>query len=384
MNRNISGRNLLLLIFAGILLASLTIDVGDIRGQGQIPFFHRTKKVDTSSYCWLTDGGDTIVKVLKIGNQAYLMTADGDTLNIGDTNVVTIDSLLIAQWICLNNDTITSWPTALFDGENLTLNQDESADSAIIVADGPSGNMAAMIFKQGSLRFDSDVQVDGKLFVNDGTLQVDSGLIINSINLDTSKIYFYHVTGETADGRYLYCIESESRFVFDTSLHILGNLSATGSVNLPNGSIDDSCLAETYLTSTGTAADVDTAGTAIAAALVDRANVHDTLTKSFVVASIEDTHDFPFWMTIDAITIIAANGVCIAGTNVVGCLMEYDNDGANPVVCNSSDWTFTTGEERTTSVSNPSIDAGDYLGWKTTSVSGTVTSFTLTIEYTVN
>jgi len=108
----------------------------------------------------------------------------------------------------------------------------------------------------------------------------------------------------------------------------------------------------------------------------------DTLTKSFVIQDPATTHDFPFWMTPNAITLIACNGVCISGTNVVGCLMEYDNDAANPVVCNSSDWTFTTGEERTTSLSNASIDAGDYLGWKTTSVSGDVDFVTITIEYT--
>ena len=130
--------------------------------------------------------------------------------------------------------------------------------------------------------------------------------------------------------------------------------------------------------------DVDTAGTDIAAALADRANIHDTLTISFTISLIDDTWDWGFRMFPKAITIIAASGICFGGTNVIGCLMEYDNDGANPAVCNSSDWTFTTGEERTTSLSNASIDAGDYLGWKTTSVSGVVDKFTLTIEYTVN
>ncbi|GAG02978.1 unnamed protein product, partial [marine sediment metagenome] len=84
----------------------------------------------------------------------------------------------------------------------------------------------------------------------------------------------------------------------------------------------------------------------------------DTLTMSFVIVEPTAANDFPFTMLPKAITIIAASGVCIAGTNVVGVLMEYDNDAANAVVCNSSDWTFTTGEERTTSVSNASIDAG--------------------------
>jgi len=132
------------------------------------------------------------------------------------------------------------------------------------------------------------------------------------------------------------------------------------------------------------AVDVDSTGTDIAAALADRANVHDTLTRSFSISAIDDTFDWAFWMTPKAITIIAASGVCFGGTNVVGVLMEYDADAANPAVCNSSDWTFTTGEERTTSVDNPTIDAGDYLGWKTTSVSGGVTFFTLTFEYTVD
>ena len=134
--------------------------------------------------------------------------------------------------------------------------------------------------------------------------------------------------------------------------------------------------------------DVDTLGTKIAEALADRANIHDTLTLSFVIIDPAVAHDFPFRMMRKAVTIVKVSGVCIAGTNVVGCLMEYDANGATPVTCESdADWTFTTGEEEITTgtdLDNPSIDANDYLGWKTTSVSGEVTSLTLTVEYTVD
>jgi parallel beta helix pectate lyase-like protein len=115
----------------------------------------------------------------------------------------------------------------------------------------------------------------------------------------------------------------------------------------------------------------------------------DTLTLSFpIVVDIDDTYDYPFRMFRKAITLIKVSGVCVGGTNVVGCLMEYDADGANPVTCESDgDWTFTTGEEEITTgtdLDNPSIDANDYLGWKTTSVSGSVGFFILTVEYTVD
>ncbi len=247
---------------------------------------------------------------------------------------------------------------------------DPAADTSLVITSDGSGNVLLTVGKESdnsaqTLRVEMDTIKMGDDIIADlsgNNMTVTSGAL-NVAVLDTLTTTINHTQWDE---------------------HIKDNVGDMVTGNTETG------ITVTYQDADNTldfvitqVADVDTAGTDIAAALADRANAHDTVTRSFVISAIDDTYDFPFWMTIDAITIIAANGVCIGGTNVIGVLMEYDNDAANPVVCNSSDWTFTTGEERTTSLSNASIDAGDYLGWRTTSVSGTVDFFTLTFEYTV-
>ena len=86
-----------------------------------------------------------------------------------------------------------------------------------------------------------------------------------------------------------------------------------------------------------------------------------------------------------AITIRAIHGVQVGGTNVIGMLTECDSNGLNPVVVDSADMTITTSNvDDDGSLSNPSIDSGDYVGWATTSTSGTTTRVTITFEYTVD
>ena len=107
-----SGRGVLLLVIVGVLLAALTIDTSDTQAQGEMPFYQYLKKINDSTYYLPHGASDTTLKILKIGNQVYVKAADGDTLNLGDTSTVLIDSLNILQWICLNDDTITAWPAA--------------------------------------------------------------------------------------------------------------------------------------------------------------------------------------------------------------------------------------------------------------------------------
>lgn len=109
-----------------------------------------------------------------------------------------------------------------------------------------------------------------------------------------------------------------------------------------------------------------------------------TPTKSFVIASIDNTFDFPFWQTPEAITITAVSAVCTGGTNVVGALQEYNATGTSVDAAVDGDWTITTSEYTDASFTNAGIDAGDWIGWKTTSVSGTVTFFSITFEYTID
>ena len=102
---------------------------------------------------------------------------------------------------------------------------------------------------------------------------------------------------------------------------------------------------------------------------------------AFNIHDIDDGMDdikmpFPSAMTITQVTAYVT-----AGTNVVGRLYEVDGDGddGDAVGVEASDWTFTTGETEDTSFNNATFDAGDYIQWDTTSVSGSVTGFSLTV-----
>jgi len=105
--------------------------------------------------------------------------------------------------------------------------------------------------------------------------------------------------------------------------------------------------------------------------------------RSFVIQDVNAAvHDFVFWKTPKAITLKKFSAICTGGTNVVGQIQEYDNNAANPADVNTADFTITTSQYTTNSFSNPTIDANDWLGWKTASESGTVNFLTVSFEYT--
>jgi len=106
-----------------------------------------------------------------------------------------------------------------------------------------------------------------------------------------------------------------------------------------------------------------------------------TKSRSFVIKGITTSDDFVFWETPRAITITKIAAICSGGTNVIGQLQEYSGTATAPVDVDGADWTVTTTEYEDTSFTNPTIDAGDWIGFKTTSVSGTVNFFSLTMEY---
>ena len=108
----------------------------------------------------------------------------------------------------------------------------------------------------------------------------------------------------------------------------------------------------------------------------------DTLTLAFAILNPEAANDLPLWQTKRAITIISVSAVSTAGTNVVGALQEYNATGTSVDAAVDGDWTITTSEYTDASFTNAGKDAGDWLGWKTTSVSGSVTSVSITFEYT--
>lgn len=106
--------------------------------------------------------------------------------------------------------------------------------------------------------------------------------------------------------------------------------------------------------------------------------------KSFVVTGATTASDFgTVWRVPYAITLYAIHCNAVGGTNVVGQLTECDADGLNCAVVDSSDITCTAGTNVNDdgTLSNPTLDANDYLGLATTSVSGTNTRVTWTFEY---
>lgn len=111
-----------------------------------------------------------------------------------------------------------------------------------------------------------------------------------------------------------------------------------------------------------------------------------TYSKSFVILNPVATDDYPIWCAPYAITIKHVRVQCLGGTNIVGQLTECDGEGINCAVVDDSDITATANNsiDDDGTLSNPSIDAGDYVGWKTESISGTPTSVTVTFDYIIN
>jgi len=84
--------------------------------------------------------------------------------------------------------------------------------------------------------------------------------------------------------------------------------------------------------------------------------------KGFFVYNVTDSDDIPLWKAPAAITITAIHAVSTLG-NVNFTLGEYDANGANGAVVDSS-WiaTSTTNANDDGTLSNPSIDSGDWVG----------------------
>jgi hypothetical protein len=104
---------------------------------------------------------------------------------------------------------------------------------------------------------------------------------------------------------------------------------------------------------------------------------------TFQVRDIDDTWDWPFWQPDNTIYVVGIVAYCQGGTNVVGQLQEYNSSRASPVDIEGSDYTITT-----TTFDRPyilkreqKIEADNWLGWKTTSVSGAVDFFYITVKY---
>lgn len=107
--------------------------------------------------------------------------------------------------------------------------------------------------------------------------------------------------------------------------------------------------------------------------------------KSVTILAPVAGDDFPLHRFDVAVTLVKVSYLCLGGTNWVGQVVEMDSNGGTPTDVHSADITASAGTVNTsTTFSNATLDAGDYLGIETTSISGTPTSLTITIYYREN
>jgi len=118
-------------------------------------------------------------------------------------------------------------------------------------------------------------------------------------------------------------------------------------------------------------------------------NILPVYSKSFVITNPTATADLPLWRVPTGITITAIHLLC-HGAAIVGNLWKYDSNGLNGSSIDNSDITgiVNTNVNDDGSLSNsgvnPIINAGNYVGWKTTSATVGATYAICTFDYTIN
>lgn len=264
-----------------------------------------------------------------------------------------------------NADTVTNatLTTALtVNTGTLTLTADAGNDSVVTIGGGASS-------LSGSNTGDNTVATSGDAaedFFGENVSAVTDATVCT--DLEGTKL---SITGNT-----LNCTETDSVVGAVTGLVKAdggGNISAaTANTDYEPALSDEDSLYSTLSDVSDFSQPTEIPGmTSTTPDIVFAFNIHD----------IDDTMDdikLPF---IRATTITKVIVFVTAGTNVVGRLYEVDGDGddADAVGVEESDWTFTVGETEDSSFNNATFDAGDYIQWDTTSVSGSVTGFMICV-----
>ncbi len=104
----------------------------------------------------------------------------------------------------------------------------------------------------------------------------------------------------------------------------------------------------------------------------------------FGILNATTTTGLPLWRTPNAITVTALHGVCISGA-ANATLAECDANGANCAVVDSSWMNISaTNVNDDNSLSNPSIDANDWVGVMINNLTANITTLSFSFEYTNN
>lgn len=104
-----------------------------------------------------------------------------------------------------------------------------------------------------------------------------------------------------------------------------------------------------------------------------------------VVKDPDADSDYAIFRAPYNITIVAVHYLSEGGTSWTGQLQEADADGDSGADTQAADTAAAAGTTtNVTSFSNATIDAGDWVMLKTTSISGTPTSVSVSFEYTVD
>jgi len=272
----------------------------------------------------------------------------------------------------------------------ITATEFSGGGASLTAIDAATGDSATAFFDAGTIEHEYG-GVEADISSYDGLVGIKDG---STIDVNSSAEMLAAIDDETGTGA----------LVFGTSPTF------TTGITVPNDSISDEELDEggtftwtgihdfTSVTTTvpwkvnATAAPT-VEGQAIWESDTDELTVGDG-SVSVVIAAKTNTvfcfniHDIDSGMDdikmpfTRATTITKVTVFVTAGTNVVGRLYEVDGDGddADAVGVEEADWTFTTGETEDSSFFNATFDAGDYIQWDTTSVSGSVTGFMISVE----
>lgn len=104
--------------------------------------------------------------------------------------------------------------------------------------------------------------------------------------------------------------------------------------------------------------------------------------KSFYIETPTSADDLALVRMDVAGTLVKVSYLCIGGTNRVWQLQEFDSNGGSWADVHSGDVTASAGTvSSSTTFSNASFDAWDFLWIKTTSVSWSPTSICVTFYY---